>query len=447
MTTSFAHVPLEDLHPHPRNVRHQAVADQELVDSVRAVGILQALIVAPALAGDGYTVIGGHRRLDAAVRAKLTTAPCTIRADLVTEAQQVEAMLIENGRRQDLTAAEEAEGYEQLELFGYKPKDIAKATGRSIGTVRSRLKLAKLPDASRTALHDGEMTLADAEALTEFADDPEVLAELETHLGTGNFRYRVERARDARDTRRRHRSMVVEFEKQGASRVDWPGVFRRDDGPWDLAGTGVDHPAVHAAAGCLGWTHSGSEYRDPELVCTNGLSHQPDEATSDPAGAAKQARRERDAEFEAQRAAREAEHQVQQAAARVRVDYLVEHFTSLLTAAKLQTPLLESMRITIPVILRGEACFDTDAYMHAMGLDGNWWTAVDAHALGVAVATPPKLLKVAAALYAAQVEWALSGVDDEAGTRPQAWAWLVSTGYELSDVDEALHRAAMEDAA
>ncbi len=452
MTTTFADIPVADLHQHPNNVRHDAIADQELIDSVKAVGILQALLVAPAADGDGYVVIGGHRRLDAASKAQLQTAPAVIREDLVTEAQQLEAMLIENGRRHDLTAVEEAEGYEQLELFGYKPKDIAKATGRTVGVVRDRLKLARLSTPARAALHDGQITIGDAEALSEFADDPEQMTELEAHLGTSNFKWKLEQARDEVVRRKKWRAMVVDFEKQGAKRVEWNGGrWDQEKGPVPLSWTFNADAAFHGA--CLGWTHSGNRWDDPKLICTRPDLHpQQETAASGPtlSGPASdhgvETAQEQQQRMDALREERMRKADERMAASRVRAGYMSEHFTGLLTTKTVPAALIDTLRVTVPSLLTGEAPLDSDAYMHLMGLEGDWYSTYAAHAADVAAGTPALVLKAYAAQLAGQMEADLTFDQDQVAVR--AWAWLTGTGYQLSDIDiEIRDQAIAEDVA
>src|SRR5207237_758715 len=83
---SMGYLPLDQIHAHENNPRRHVVADDEMVDSIRAVGVLTPVTVAPALDGDGYTMIGGHRRESGARAAGLTQIPAIIREDLVTEA-------------------------------------------------------------------------------------------------------------------------------------------------------------------------------------------------------------------------------------------------------------------------------------------------------------------------------------------------------------------------
>lgn len=227
------HHPLTALRPHPKNVRQAAVASDDMVASVKTQGLLQPLVVAPnpTLEGD-YTIIAGHRRLDALKRAGRDDAPVIVRTDLDTEEKQVAAMLQENLHRQDLTAVEEADAFAQLSLFdGWDVKRIARETGVAQTRVRSRIKLTYLSEATLASLHDGQVTLERAQALAEFAGSPEEEL-LEKHLTATatNWDWHVKRAKKAREWRKRRPKVLAELEAAGVEVVDAPEtpVWRAD---------------------------------------------------------------------------------------------------------------------------------------------------------------------------------------------------------------------------
>ena len=102
---------VRSLHPHPKNPRKDLGDLTELTDSIKKNGIMQNLTVIPGFYKmDGkffntdqeYTVIIGHRRLEAAKAAGLTEVPCRIYENL-PENDQIATMLEENMQRNDLT--------------------------------------------------------------------------------------------------------------------------------------------------------------------------------------------------------------------------------------------------------------------------------------------------------------------------------------------------------
>lgn len=314
---------LESIHPHPKNIRHDATADQELVDSILEQGLLEPLLVAPHPDQKlgGYILVAGHRRRDGLTKAGYTHAPAIIREDLVDEADQVAAMLVENGRRADLTPLEEAEGYGQLRFdFGWKPGDIARKAGHSVETVNKRLKLLKLDGKVQTTLHDGQLSLDDAIAISEFpAADQRKLAKA---AGTSNFRWELEQAKTRRKQKMKYDRDVAKLKGEGVPERKLPAgvtgvwgltadkhgmvplsqTFSRDHG---------DHP------GCLAWTTEKNFYGSPtiEYVCTDIASH--DEQLDDQRRAARQAEEE-------ENRAREERRQAEAIARNLRLDAILD---------------------------------------------------------------------------------------------------------------------------
>ena len=90
-----------------------------------------------------YTVLIGHRRLEAAKLAGITELPCRIASD-VGEKEQISTMLEENMQRRNLTIYEEAQGFQMMMDFGETESSIAAKTGFTKKTIRHRLNIAKL---------------------------------------------------------------------------------------------------------------------------------------------------------------------------------------------------------------------------------------------------------------------------------------------------------------
>jgi ParB family chromosome partitioning protein len=185
VSTTFEELQRSQLAPHPKNVRRDVGNVVELANSITAQGIMQPLVVAPSLTAapvgwdtpqiarhGEFTIIAGHRRFAAAQLANLDVLPCVIRADLNTEPKQLEAMLVENTQRTDLTVTEEADAYQSLlEFPGYTVKSVAKATGRSQNLVRSRIALTRLSDDAKDKLEDRTLNIDQALVLVDFTDD------------------------------------------------------------------------------------------------------------------------------------------------------------------------------------------------------------------------------------------------------------------------------------
>ncbi len=91
----------------------------QLVESVKAHGIIEPLLVRPLEVGDGeslrYELVAGERRYRAAKEVGLTEVPIVVRELSSDEALQL--ALIENLQREDLNPVEETEGILQLLAF------------------------------------------------------------------------------------------------------------------------------------------------------------------------------------------------------------------------------------------------------------------------------------------------------------------------------------------
>ncbi|GAA2022361.1 ParB/RepB/Spo0J family partition protein [Pseudokineococcus marinus] len=214
----FAVLPVKQLVPHAKNVRVEVGDVSELAASIKAQGVLQPLVVAPAAKKkDRWVVIAGHRRLAGAKVARLTEVPCVVRDDLTEEADQLQAMLVENGHRVDLTPVEEGDAYRALTLdYGVPLKDLAARVGRSQQMVRGRITLATSPESVRTRVIAGQVPLEQAIALAEFEDDDVVRTSLESALGTPSWAWALQVAKDRRVAQRKLRT-----ETKLAERNEW----------------------------------------------------------------------------------------------------------------------------------------------------------------------------------------------------------------------------------
>jgi ParB family chromosome partitioning protein len=153
-------IPLEQLHPNPRNVRDDLGNLDELTASIRAVGLLQPLVVTKR-AGGGWTIVDGHRRYQAALIAGAKALPCVARRDAGDET----AVMLAAAMHKQLTPLEQARAFDALRRRGLGVADIAARTGYTTATVRGRLDLLGLPVEARRMLERGQLTVTDATEL------------------------------------------------------------------------------------------------------------------------------------------------------------------------------------------------------------------------------------------------------------------------------------------
>jgi ParB family transcriptional regulator, chromosome partitioning protein len=139
----------------------------DLAASIKAQGVLQAILVRP-LAADGgeqrYEIIAGERRFRAAQLAGLTEVPVLVKQ---VDDQTAAAMaLIENIQREDLNPLEEAQGIARLiNDFDFTHEQAAGAVGRSRSAVSNLLRLLNLAGPLQTMLMAGDIDMGHARAL------------------------------------------------------------------------------------------------------------------------------------------------------------------------------------------------------------------------------------------------------------------------------------------
>lgn len=154
-----------------REFKPEAIA--ELADSIREKGVLQPILARPDAEG-GCEIVAGERRWRAAQLAGLHEVPVLLRA--MSDREALEAALVENLQRQDLSPLEEAEGYRRLMgEFGHTQDELARQLGKSRSHLANMMRLLNLPPSLKHMLEEGSLTAGHARALLTAAD-PEALA-------------------------------------------------------------------------------------------------------------------------------------------------------------------------------------------------------------------------------------------------------------------------------
>jgi len=154
-----------------RTIDPEALA--ALAESIASTGLIQPVVVR-ALGDGDYELIAGERRWRAAQAARLHEIPAVVK-DL-GDREALEAALVENIQRQDLTPLEEADAYRRLaEEFGHTQDAIARALGKSRAHVANTVRLLALPQAVRDMLAAGLLDAGHARVLLT-TPDPEALA-------------------------------------------------------------------------------------------------------------------------------------------------------------------------------------------------------------------------------------------------------------------------------
>lgn len=169
----FAELPLDSITPNPRQPREVFDEDllQELVTSIKEVGLLQPIVVrqvGPAR----YELIMGERRWRACHEAELDAIPAIVRA--TDDEKLLLDALLENLHRAQLNPLEEAFAYDQLlKDFNCTHDQLADRIGRSRPQVSNTLRLLKLSAPVQRRVAAGVLSAGHARALLSVDDSEE----------------------------------------------------------------------------------------------------------------------------------------------------------------------------------------------------------------------------------------------------------------------------------
>jgi ParB family transcriptional regulator, chromosome partitioning protein len=160
--------------PNPFQPRTQVdeTALTELTSSIEASGLLQPVVVRPR---DGkYELIAGERRWRAVQRLGWAKIPAIVKD--VDDPTLLTLALVENLQRDNLTAIEEAAGYQRLgDEFKLPQAEIARLVGRDRSTVANLIRLLKLPDAVKSLVQERKLSEGHARALLSVPDVNDVV--------------------------------------------------------------------------------------------------------------------------------------------------------------------------------------------------------------------------------------------------------------------------------
>jgi ParB family chromosome partitioning protein len=152
---------LSESKTNPRRVFEDAPL-KELASTIRTQGVLSPLLVRP-ITENGFEIVFGARRYRAAQLAEQDTVP--VRIKQMSDAEVIEAQLIENLQRRDVHPMEEAQGFSallDLDEPKYSIEQISAKTGKSVAYVAGRLKLTELVPAVVDAFYKDEIGVGHA---------------------------------------------------------------------------------------------------------------------------------------------------------------------------------------------------------------------------------------------------------------------------------------------
>jgi ParB family chromosome partitioning protein len=190
-------LPVSGIAPNPYQPRREFSEEdlEDLTASLRENGLLQPIVVRPAPGGGGkWELVAGERRWRASMRLGWHEIAAVVRD--VDDRTLLVLALVENLQRSQLSALEEADGYQRLaEEFELTQQQVAEVVGKDRSTVANALRLLNLPASVRQLMRDGKLSAGHARALLgldsdrriadvarQAADEQWSVREVETHV-------------------------------------------------------------------------------------------------------------------------------------------------------------------------------------------------------------------------------------------------------------------------
>jgi ParB family transcriptional regulator, chromosome partitioning protein len=151
-------IPVEQISPNPYQPRllFDPITMRDLVDSVKAHGVLQPILVRE-VGHERYQLVAGERRFRAAQEAGLKAIPALVRE--CGDKEMLEIAVVENVQREDIGPLEAARAYRRLiDEFQMTQETVSQRVGKSRSSVANTLRLLQLPQEVQESLEAGEIT-------------------------------------------------------------------------------------------------------------------------------------------------------------------------------------------------------------------------------------------------------------------------------------------------
>lgn len=152
-----------EVNPFQPRTEFEAVALEELAESIRVQGLIQPITVR-RMSEHAFQLISGERRLRASKLAGLTEIPAYVRT--ANDQQMLEMALIENIQRENLNAIEVALSFQRMiEECNLKQEELGDRVSKNRSTITNYLRLLRLPPSIQASIRDNQISMGHARAL------------------------------------------------------------------------------------------------------------------------------------------------------------------------------------------------------------------------------------------------------------------------------------------
>ena len=185
-------ITLSRIRPSTANPRKTFNNMEQMIESVRNIGVIQPILVRP-LADELFEIVAGERRYRAALAVAEQNGgpdhyqiPALVKT--MSDDEAFEFMTVENLQREDLSELEEARNFQ---VYLYRrgedgAHDLAARLGISAQYVRRRIMVLKLPEEILQSWDDGKLRYGHLEQLCRIANSEE-LQSLYKQCLSGNY--------------------------------------------------------------------------------------------------------------------------------------------------------------------------------------------------------------------------------------------------------------------
>lgn len=176
----YSEIEIGRIMPNPKQPRtvFEEEAMNELVHSLKEIGLLQPIVVRPiptTADGHDFEIVAGERRWRASQQAGFERIPAIIRQ--TNDDVLLRDSLLENLHRAQLNVLEEAAAYSQLlQDFGCTQEELSDRIGRSRPQISNTIRLLRLPPAVQRRVAAGVLSAGHARALLSLAIESEIEA-------------------------------------------------------------------------------------------------------------------------------------------------------------------------------------------------------------------------------------------------------------------------------